>query len=301
MNDNVLNYLAKMVISRTDSGAFISFKDLEEIIEYISNELGLQYYIAFSYPFDEDSEKLGTYNFRHRVIGINEKKIPILAEKYLVLVKHTVDDPLLYVNLKIVGVALHEIFHAMQNKLVNEGGKWADIYIKGGPTYYLYMSKPSVERKQFLEDHLGITNYSKYIKESNIYGEKILEKDLYLSNPLERRARSLSVYYLYVLTNLVDSYYGIGLRTKLYILRELRKIEIDGYDLKVNLESPIEYFTRKRNEIITTINDRTDFNSLDVSMSIYERMSFGLPVSTGDLTKTKDYIDRLSRSIRKNK
>lgn len=301
MNDNILNYLAKMVISRTDSGTIINIEDIKDIIEFISKELDLRQYIVLSYTFDEDSARLGTYNFRHRVIGINEKKIELLGEKYLILAKNIVDDPLLYVNLKIVGVALHEVVHAIQNRVVNENGKWSNIYIKGGPTYYLYMSKPVSERKQFLKDNLGIKFYARYIKQSNKFGERMSEKDIYSANPLERRARGLSIYYLYKLTDLIDSYYGIGIRTKLYILKELRKTEIEGYDLKENQESPIEYFTRKRNEIITTISDTTDFKSLDIKMSTYERMSFGLPISTEDLVETNDYIHRLSQTIKAHK
>lgn len=301
MNDNILNYLAKLVISRTDSGTIINIEDIKDIIEFISEELDLRQYIVLSYTFDEDSARLGTYNFRHRVIGINEKKIELLGEKYLILAKNIVDDPLLYVNLKIVGVALHEVVHAIQNRVVNANGKWSNIYIKGGPTYYLYMSKPVSERKQFLKDNLGIKFYARYIKQSNKFGERMSEKDIYSANPLERRARSLSIYYLYKLTDLIDSYYGIGIRTKLYILKELRKTEIEGYDLKENQESPIEYFTRKRNEIITTISDTTDFKSLDIKMSTYERMSFGLPISTEDLVETNDYIHRLSQTIKAHK
>ena len=272
-----MEYIIKMIYDKSLKSQLLSLKDIQKIIEFSVVNKQLSGYISNINIQSIRSNSLASYSYYDRNITINytmiEKMIDDIKTNNLLLVGL---EKMLYINLRLYQIILHEIEHAEQEKIAYRDNSMEAFIIR--LTYltdYSYINKLyeccPVERLAEINSYEEIQLLIQYVTRNIKYLYDVIET--------EKNQRLIQGYHYSnsIVKSPIVNYFELSNKKKLLncfewysnIYQESVRSSIANYDLNDRLKYgfPIEaseYYTNVKEIILTlqkNFSNRTNYKS----------------------------------------
>lgn len=239
-----MDYINDIIIEKSKLGIILNEKDIVEILYLLKEHFYLENYFKYVYVSNDKTLFLARTDMQSNALILNINLILTSAYKKMSLVNQDYYSNILFINLFIYEIMLHEIKHFQQHKLIKEGNDSESLIL---------------EKSNLLELKL---------KNNNMY-------DLlsYHTNPIERQAE---IYSLKIISKILASLNQ--LEDSIFKLRYDAKI-LEFYD-KTNSLYPLKTYIDYNNRYLEALQldniNKSIMSKNDINLS--KKIELGMKI-----------------------